>query len=92
MLEGHRGSVLCLACLRHAMDNAEEAPADFDCALCLQHCEQGKACWSHPGPEMSPGVNRGAAVCWDCIRLAAKTFHKDKEIDFRWDPAQYPAK
>lgn len=80
MIEGHRGSVLCLDCLRQALDQAAPASHDFDCTLCLQHRPAGRKFWRH----------RNAAVCYDCIRLAAKTFHKDPDTDFRWDPAQHP--
>ena len=91
MTEGHRGSVICLNCFRHALDGAEPADGFFDCAMCLKTCEPPLKHWFHPGPEPSPGLNPSAAICWDCIRLAAKTFHKDIDIDFRWNPADYPA-
>ena len=80
MIEGHRGSVLCLPCLRRALDEAASTAAGFECTLCLQSFEAGRKAW----------LSEHATVCWPCIRLAAKGFHKDKDIDFRWDPAQYP--
>lgn len=90
MVEGHKGSVLCLDCLEKAMADAQPAEQPFDCALCLMKKDAGVRCWQHPSPAPSPGLNAQAELCWDCVRLAAKTFHKDKEVDFRWDPAAYP--
>ncbi|MEX0654932.1 MAG: hypothetical protein WD534_15525 [Phycisphaeraceae bacterium] len=90
MVEGHQGSVLCLDCLKLALDQSEPADESFNCTMCLQEREPGKRWWMHPAPQDLPGRNREAAICWDCVRLAAKTYHKDKDIDFRWDPADYP--
>lgn len=90
MVEGHQGSVICLACLRYALDQAEPAPDSFQCAMCLMEKPAQARLWTHPGPKPSPGLNPNAAICWDCVRLAAKTFHKDKDVDFTWNPADYP--
>ena len=90
MLEGHHGSVMCLDCLRYALEQAQPSEVAFKCTLCLREREEGVRAWAHPGAEPSPGLNREAMACWDCIRLAAKTFHKDKDTDFRWNPADYP--
>ena len=90
MIEGHRGSVLCLACLKQALDNAEPSDEAFTGTLCLAEKPAGTSVWKHPDPTPSPGLNPGALLCWDCIRLAAKGFHKDKEVDFRWDSSHYP--
>lgn len=90
MIEGHRGSVLCLECLKLALDAAEPADEATDCSLCLSGKPAGTKRWRHPSPKPSPGLNTGATLCWDCIRLAAKGFHKDPDIDFRWDSSKYP--
>lgn len=90
MLEGHKGSVMCLDCLRRALDEAGPAEEPFTCTLGLTEHDAGKLCWRHPAPEPSPGLNADAVAAWQHIRLAAKTFQKDKDIDFRWDPAEYP--
>lgn len=81
MTEGHRGSAMCLTCLVRALPESELAGASFDCTLCLQHRDPGARHWRG---------DRGLMVCWPCVRLAAKTFHKDRDIDFRWDPADWP--
>ena len=90
MVEGHRGSVLCLECLKLAMAQSEPAEIAFQCTMCQQHHQPGKRWWVHPAPPDVPGRNREAALCWDCVRLAAKTYHKDKDVDFQWDPSKYP--
>tara|TARA_R110002111_G_scaffold240531_1_gene302212 strand:- start:111 stop:479 length:369 start_codon:yes stop_codon:yes gene_type:complete len=90
MIEGHKGSVLCLACLTQALDNATPAEATYQCTLCLVGQPAELKRWLHPNPTPSPGLNVGAPLCWDCIRLAAKGFHKDPDTDFRWDSSLYP--
>ncbi len=91
MIEGHRGSVLCLDCLKQALDQARPGDEPFTGTLCLSDKPAGTRMWRHPGPKPSSGLNPGAPLCWDCIRLAAKGFHKDPEVDFRWDSSKYPA-
>lgn len=82
MIEGHRGSVLCLDCLRRALDESAPSDASFECTLCLQPRDAGRKVWRN---------TTDAALCFDCVRLAAKGFHKDPDTDFRWDPSKYPA-
>jgi hypothetical protein len=90
MTEGHRGSVLCLDCLRSALPGSEPSASPFDCTMCLQRRDAGTRRWEHDNPPDRPGTNPAATLCWECARLAAKTFHKDRDIDFRWDPSQWP--
>ncbi len=90
MIEGHKGSVLCLACLRRALEEAQPADEAFKGTLCLSEKPVGTRRWRHPDPKPSPGLNPDAPLCWDCIRLAAKGFHKDPDVDFRWDSSKYP--
>lgn len=90
MTEGHRGSVLCLDCLKRALPEAQPGKAAYQCTMCLQRREAGTRVWEHPNAPDRPGTNPAAMICWECIRLAAKTFHKDKDVDFRWDPSQWP--
>lgn len=90
MVEGHQGSILCLPCLRYALEQSDAAPAAFKCTMCLVEKDVGTRHWAHPAPQPSPGLNAEAAICWDCVRLAAKTFHKDKDTDFTWSPSDYP--
>ena len=90
MIEGHQGSVLCLSCLRYALDQATPAPEVFGCTMCLMEKPSQARCWAHPAPGSAPGVNRDAVICWDCVRLGAGTFHKDRDVDFTWNPSDYP--
>lgn len=90
MTEGHRGSVLCLDCLKRALPESAPADREFECTMCLQHHPPSTRRWEHPNAPDRPGANPAASLCWACTRLAAKTFHKDKDIDFRWDPAEHP--
>lgn len=90
MIEGHHGSVICLPCFKHALEQAHPSETQFECTLCKRTREPGTREWAHPAAEPSPGLNPNAVVCWECVRLAAKTFHKDKDVDFRWDPSDYP--
>ena len=90
MIEGHKGSIICLSCLKRALDEAAPADETFSCTMCLQEREPGTKRWRHPNPTPSPGLNESAVICWPDIRQGAKAFHKDKDTDFRWDPAKYP--
>lgn len=93
MVEGHRGSVVCLACVRRALAEATPSDAEIDCSMCLMNKPAGTRTWRFPVGEedVVPGRNLEAAACWSCVRLAAKTFHKDKDIEFRWDPSEHPS-
>jgi len=77
MIEGHQGSILCLACLARAVEEATEPAAPFACTLCLVEREPPMKRWAHP--DAGEGANREAAVCWDCIRQADRAFAKDEE-------------
>ena len=91
MIEGHHGSVICLSCLKKALENAAPAEDAFDCTMCLQHRDAGTKSWYCSDATPSDGLNEHAMICWDDIRLAAKTFHKDRDVDFQWNPTLYPA-
>ena len=90
MIEGHHGSIICLDCLKKALDHATTSNTDFDCTMCLQHKPSSTKHWRNSTPSAIEGLNPHAIICWDDIRQAAKAFHKDKEVDFKWDPAKYP--
>lgn len=87
MIEGHHGSVLCLACLQTALEQAGPgdggmaAEAQLACTMCLQEPEQDKARWA-PTPRLA-GANPIALICTDCIHQAAGTFSKDPDIDWK---------
>jgi len=82
MIEGHHGSVLCLSCLKTALESLKPAPAEFKCTLCLQTHPTGDLQWiPTPLPEKA---NKYAASCKPCIFQAAGTFSKDKDVDWKW--------
>ena len=84
MVEGHRGAVLCLTCLMHAVEqievpetsNADSATGKFTCPLCRrENIPADVPRWSHP--------NHGDTIaCEDCIRQADGTFGKDPDVDY----------
>ena len=81
MIEGHRGSVLCLECLKAAHDQARPQDPLFSCTMCLREgLPVDLARWTHPSP--SPTANRLAVICADCISQAAGTFSKDPDVDW----------
>jgi hypothetical protein len=99
MTEGHQGSVLCVDCLQQAMQGLTPLSQPFDCTLCLRQRPADTPAWRPPdraddaSPEAAAPVaarNPAATLCYDCLRLAAKTFHKDPDTPFRWNPADFP--
>ena len=77
MIEGHHGSVLCLECLKMAIEEVEEKTGTYDCTLCLiTNQPQTLPRWSGPRLE--------AIACHDCIKQAAGAFDRDDDIDWTW--------
>jgi len=85
MVEGHRGSVICLECLKRALKEMREPAAgdEYSCVMCLRE-GLTEARWFHPSPTPGAGLNAGAVVCRACIRQAAGRFGKDPEVAFEW--------
>ena len=92
MTEGHHGSVICLACVRRALEEAAPSEADFKCTLGLTDHDAGEVCWRHPNPPDpdAPGLNKHAVAHWDNIRQAGRAFGKDPDIDYTWEAGKYP--
>ncbi len=84
MIEGHRGSVICLSCVKRAVDGLTEAKEPYECTMCLRPFEAGRMHWWHPSPKPSAGLNPGAQICRGCTRRAAKAFSKDPDTDYEW--------
>lgn len=83
MIEGHRGSVLCLPCLELALKQISPHPESFKCTLCQQDKnEPDQLRWQHPDPTPSPGLNPEASICKDCMTQAERVFKKDKSVDW----------
>ncbi len=78
-VEGHRGSIICLECLKAGLGSLEPAEAPFDCILCLRSripALVGR--WHHH-------ANPDVFACGGCLRQAAEAFSKDPDIDFHWE-------
>lgn len=84
MIEGHHGSILCLECMKLALDNLTHAADKYKCTLCLRfNIPPTVPRWSNPEkPE--------AIVCQECLYQAAKTFSRNEDNSFQWDSAKYP--
>lgn len=76
-IEGHRGSIICLECLKVALENAGTGEGEFACPLCLrERIRADVPRWSH--------ANRPATfACGGCIDQAADAFTKDPDVPWR---------
>lgn len=85
MIEGHHGSVLCLACMKAALAAIKAGDSSFPCTLCLVEKDAEVPRWSHPqrSSQPLPGTNPGAILCQDCLNQAAGTFSKDPDVDWK---------
>ncbi len=81
MIEGHKGSILCIDCLRRAIEEAAPSEAAFACTLCLVDRDPPMNQWTHPEPEET--ANRDAVLCWDCCQQADRTFSRDQDTDWQ---------
>lgn len=78
MTEGHRGSVICLACVKLALQHAAKSDGEFPCTLCLQERSAGTLRWSNPSKP-------AALACAECINQAARVLGKDPDVGWKWD-------
>ena len=90
MTEGHHGSVICLNCVKRALEEAMPSETGFKCTLGLTDHDAGEVCWRHPAPVESDGLNKHAVAHWDNIRQAGRAFGKDPDIDYEWIAGKYP--
>ena len=84
MIEGHHGSILCLECLKRALAEQATGTEKYKCTLCLR--------FNIPGAIPSwrnAGVSE-AIVCQECFYQAARTFSRNPDVDFTFDPKLYP--
>ena len=84
MIEGHHGSVLCLACLKRGLAEQKTGGEKYNCTLCLRfNIPPTLPRWSHPEhPE--------AVVCQECMYQAGKAFGRNPDVDFKFDHTAYP--
>ena len=84
MIEGHHGSVLCLECLKKALEEQRTGTEKYKCTLCLR--------FNIPPtlPQWSNAEHPEAIACQECLYQAAKAFSRNPDVQWRWDPGQYP--
>jgi hypothetical protein len=88
MVEGHHGSVICLECVKLALDQMAAAPqgGEYSCTMCIR---EGIASdvprWSHPATQACAGLNPHATICRPCIRQAAGRLSKDPDVAWKWE-------
>lgn len=86
MVEGHHGSILCLECLKLALDQQKPGleGEKYKCTLCLRfNIPPTVPRWSHP-------EHSEAIACQECLYQAAKAFSRNEDVDFKWDYTKYP--
>ncbi len=86
MIEGHRGSVLCLSCMKTALDHLTTTESPFACCMCLRELPGDKPHWRpqrDPEAALLPGANLLAVVCESCLNQASGTFSKDPDVDWK---------
>ena len=81
MIEGHHGSVLCLACFKVAYGERRAQPGTFNCTLCLRDGLPSDLPRWFPDPHPA-AANPQAIICTDCIDQAAGTLDRDADVDW----------
>lgn len=77
-IEGHRGSIVCLECLKQALDQRSVAAEPYRCVLCLREkIPPSDLRWAHPN-------HPDTFACEPCILQAADAFDRDADIDWKW--------
>ena len=78
MIEGHRGSVLCLECMKLALEHAQAGSEGLSCTMCLRELPAYVPRWSQqPPPDRA---NQDAVLCRDCLDQAINAFGKDPDV------------
>jgi hypothetical protein len=86
MVEGHHGSIICLECVKLALEQLAVGEGEYRCALCIREgLEPELPRWWHPMPVPSDGLNPLAVACRDCVHQAAGKFSKDPDVPWTWE-------
>ena len=84
VIEGHRGAIICLECLKLSLESLAPANETFKCVLCLRDPLPATLDrWNHAE---TPTTH----ACRECIHQAADVFDRDPDIDWHWS-ARPPA-
>jgi hypothetical protein len=77
VIEGHRGSIICLECLKLALGSLTIGPT-FKCILCLREpLPETLARWNHP-------TTPATFACEGCVHQTADVFDRDPDIEWTW--------
>src|SRR3954468_3714691 len=78
VIEGHRGAIICLECLKLALENLHSGNSTYKCILCLREpLPPSLARFEHAN---SPATY----ACEGCIHQTADVFDRDPDIDWNW--------
>lgn len=80
MIEGHRGSIICLDALVKAVDGASEVTEEVECTMCRRKKQPPERMWQPT--ESHENANPAAAICWDCIQQADRSFSRDPDTEW----------
>ena len=78
VIEGHRGAIVCLECLKKALTESAVHEGDFKCVLCLREPIRASV-------KRWQGARPGVFACEGCILQAAEVFDKDPDIPWKWN-------
>jgi hypothetical protein len=94
MVEGHKGSLICSACLTLAYDELWNRPAGASatraCALCLE--KRNENCWTpKPWPPTGKDTVQGLAIdattppiaCKRCVKQSVVMLERDPDYGWR---------
>ncbi len=79
IIEGHRGALICLECLKRALGELQRAEDAYKCVLCLR--DGLPAILPRFEHENRPGV----FGCKGCIEQAADVFDRDADVPWTWE-------
>jgi hypothetical protein len=78
VIEGHRGSIICLECLKTGLDGLSTGDQPYQCTLCLrQPIPPAIPRWHHPSHPRT-------FACRDCIQQTADVFDRDVDVPWTW--------
>ena len=78
MVEGHHGSVICLNCVKKALEVAAVGEDKYECTLCLRHNIPASL------PRWTNQPKFSAVVCQECLHQAAKALSKAPHAQWKW--------
>lgn len=78
VIEGHRGSVICLSCLQRALKDLAPPDGPYACTLCLrERIPTTVERWAHSNHPTT-------YACKSCVLQTADVFDRDPDVEFKW--------